>query len=685
MKRASLASAGLIGSCLVTPLLHAHPVIEEVNVTGRHQNLIGESVSASEGVVSQDDIDVRALLRVGEVLELVPGMVVTQHSGTGKANQYFLRGFNLDHGTDFSTEYNGMPVNMRSHGHGQGYTDLNFIIPELVKTLHYQKGPYYADVGDFSGAGAASITPMTKRDQGRLKLTVGEYDYQRLLASDSLSNGNSDLLWAIEYTQYQGPWSDIDEDLGKLNVQLNGTHSLDHGTVSWGIMSYDNEWNSADQIPDRAVSSGFIDEYGSIDLSTGGQSHRHSINVAYDSERLHASAYAIDYGMNLWSNFTYRLDNPEHGDQFEQVDDRRIYGGELSVSAHTKFLQRDMENRWGLQIRLDDIGEVGLYNTDNRQRRGVVRSDAIDEFSSALFWENNIAWSDSFSTVLGARYDYYTFDVSDRVGVNSSEVNLSSNSGSASDDIVSLKASAIWRISTQWETYLSAGSGFHSNDARVTTITIDPSDGSAIDSVNPLVRSKGAEFGLRGFLGDKINLSAALWTLELDSELLFVGDAGNTEASAASARSGVELTAYYRIDNVWTLDVEYAYTNARFDDEQPGRYIPGAVEDVVQLGISANLNNGLFGSVRARYFGPRPLTETGDQSSQSTSIVNIRAGYQFSNVTLALDVLNALDSTDHDIDYYYASQLAGEFAPVEDRHFHPLEPRNVRVSLELAF
>lgn len=205
---------------VISQAASGHSVIEELEVTGRHQNLIGESVSASQGVVSQEDIEVRALLRVGEVLELVPGMVVTQHSGTGKANQYFLRGFNLDHGTDFATDFNGMPVNMRSHGHGQGYTDLNFVIPELVATLNYKKGPYYTDVGDFSGAGSASITPSYKRDTGTLKITAGEYDYQRILATDGVMAGATDLVWAIEYSQYQGPWSDVDEDLGKTNAQL---------------------------------------------------------------------------------------------------------------------------------------------------------------------------------------------------------------------------------------------------------------------------------------------------------------------------------------------------------------------------------------------------------------------------------------------------------------------------------
>lgn len=389
--------------------------------------------------------------------------------------------------------------------------------------------------------------------------------------------------------------------------------------------------------------------------------------------------------MNLWSNFTYWLDNPEQGDQFEQVDDRKIYGGEFVYSQRANIFNLPTNNRWGVQVRYDDIAEVGLYNTNERQRHGVVRADSVDELSTAAFWENTTQWHPNFKTVLGARYDYYDFDVTDRVGTNSQGVNLTNNSGTASDDIISLKASAIYTLNDHWETYASLGNGFHSNDARGTTIQVDPADGSEVATVDPLVRSLGGELGLRGFLGDNLNVSLALWSLELDSELLFVGDAGNTEASDASERTGVEVTGYYRLNNNWTLDAEYAYTRARFQQEQPGRYIPGAVEDVLQLGISANFNSGLFGSARLRYFGPRPLNETGAIESNSSTIVNIRAGYQFSPFTVSLDVLNALDSTDHDIDYYYASQLAQEASAVEDVHYHPLEPRNIRLSLEMEF
>ena len=675
----------LTSSVLLSTLAHAHDSIEQITVSGRAVNLIGQSQSASEGLVSQKDIEVRALLRTGEILELIPGMVVTQHSGTGKANQYFLRGFNLDHGTDFATSYDAMPVNMRSHGHGQGYTDLNFIIPELVGAMHYHKGPYYADVGDFSGAGAAQIISRNRLDAGMVKLTGGENGYGRLLVGDTFAGPRTDITAALEATYYDGPWTDIDEDLEKFNGLLKGVSELGGGTFAWSLMGYRNEWNSADQIPARAVNDGVIDRLGSIDTSTGGESSRYSVNLGWQGERWKASAYILEYDLNLWSNFTYYLDNPDTGDQFEQVDDRRIYGGEMSYTREGQLGAIKVSNTFGLQTRVDDINEVGLYATSERLRQGVVRADAITEASVAAYWSGVFELMPRLRSELGVRYDFYAFDVKDSVGVNSAGVDLGVNSGRTHEGMASLKASLIYTLSEAWETYLSAGTGFHSNDARGTTIVVDPADGSAAEPVDPLVRSRGAEWGVRAYLGERLNLSAALWYLELDSELLFVGDAGNTETSDATERTGLELAAYYALSDYWTLDLEYAYTDARFQRKQPGRDIPGAVEDVLQLGLSADLANGLFGSLRLRYFGPRPLVETGEIRSDSSTLVNLKTGYRFDQFILSLDLLNLLDSDDHDIDYFYESQLATETAPVEDLHYHPLEPRTARVTLEYRF
>lgn len=663
------------------------PELEEVEVTGRRINLVGDAVSASQGVVSQEEIALRPLLRTGDVLEMVPGMVVTQHSGTGKANQYFLRGFNLDHGTDFATFVDGMPVNMRTHGHGQGYTDLNFIIPETISTLAYKKGPYYADVNDFSSAGSAEMRTADRFEDGLLEVGAGEDTFYRMVLMDSLSLLDGSATYALELGTYDGPWTDIKEDVKKINLLLKYSRSLGDGEATVSAMAYDNKWHSPDQIPLRAVEEGLIDELGSIDETLGGKSQRYSVATRWQNERWDVSAYAVRYQLNLWSNFTYFLDDEINGDQFEQRDDRWLYGGKSEYKQDLSIGGLSMVNRYGADFRYDDIDEVGLYKTQGRRRLGPVRSDRVDEWSAGVYVENELAWSDSIRTIVGARYDYFDFDVHSRIDQNISGVHLSSNNGQEHDDKLALKGSTIYTFNQEWEAYFSIGQGLHSNDARGTTTAVDPSDGSVIAPVDPLVDSLGYEVGARGFWGDRLNTSIALWNLEIDSELLFVGDAGSTEASRGSRRKGVELSTYYRLTDQWTLDVEYAYTDAKFTDYAPeGDEIPGSIDQVLQAGVSAELENGWFGSLRLRYFGERPLIEDGSVKSDDSTVLNLRAGYSAHRWSMKVDVLNVLDSNDHDIDYFYASRLPGEpVEGVEDVHYHILEPRTVRLYVSLNF
>ena len=658
-------------------------LLETVYVQGRQVNLLGDATSASEGVIGQDEIALRPMLRTGDLLEFVPGMVVTQHSGTGKANQYFLRGFNLDHGTDFNTTVDDMPVNMRSHGHGQGYTDLNFVIPETIGNLAYKKGTHHADVGDFSGAGSAAIRTLPNMADGKISASFGMEDYWRLMAADSFRHGKTQTLLAAELTGYNGPWRDIEEDARKTNVLIKNSQAMAGGLFSIGFMGYDNQWNSADQIPERAVTSGLIDELGSLDLTLGGESSRYSLNAVWSNHNWRASVYALQYAMNLWSNFTYYLESPLGGDQFEQVDDRRIYGGQLRHTRESTFGGIALVHNAGLELRIDDIREVGLYQSQARSRLGVVRSDDVTEQSLGAFWQTAAQWNARLRSTLGVRFDYYDFDVQDRVGVNANGIDLSPNTGRASDGITSIKGSIIYTLSPEWELNLSAGQGFHSNDARGTTIQVDPATGDAVEAVDPLVRSVGYEMGVRGFIADNLNLSATLWALESDSELVFVGDAGNTEASGASKRYGVELASYYYFDEAWSLDVEYANTKARFSDAEEGMdRIPGAIEQVLQAGVNYHQGSGWYGSLRVRYFSERDLVEDGSYRAEPSQIWNMKLGYKQAPWQWGAEVLNLTDSRDHDIDYLYSSRLPGEPADgVEDLHYHVMAPRTVRLTV----
>ncbi|MBU3006165.1 TonB-dependent receptor [Paraglaciecola arctica] len=662
--------------------------IEKIEIQGKAVSLIGEAISASEGIIGQQEILNRPMLRSGEILELVPGMVVTQHSGTGKANQYFLRGFNLDHGTDFATSIDNMPINMRTHGHGQGYTDLNFIIPETINTITFKKGAYYGQVGDFSGAGGADFNTVNQRQTTQLATTLGEDNFQRYLLAGGLAMDNNHLNYAIEFNRYDGPWTDIEEDLNKTNVFLSYNTKLNNGDLKLTFMGYDNSWNSADQIPQRAVTAGIIDELGSIDTSLGGNSSRYSINAAWKSQNLQASAYFIDYDLNLWSNFTYFLDNPTTGDQFEQVDKRQIYGGHISYTTFATWQGKPISNEFGAQARIDDIDEVGLFQTQQRQRLGAIRNDAVTESSLGFYWQNNIIWNDFIKTIVSARYDFFDFDVRSNIDTNINDVDLSVNKGTEDAGNVALKANVIYTFSESWEGYLSAGQGFHSNDARGTIVQVDPNSGESIAPVDPIVDSIGYELGLRGNLSERLNVSMSIWQLKLDSELLFVGDAGNTEPSDASTRTGIELTGYYSIANAFSFDFEYAYTQAEFDElPKNANQIPGALEHVVQTGLSYQPQHGWFAAARLRYFSDRPLVEDGSITSDDSKIMNLNVGYKFAQLTLKLDVLNALDSKDHDIDYYYASRFANEplDSATEDLHYHVLEPRTVRLSAVYRF
>lgn len=665
---------------IVTSLLFLTPPtiadeLETITVEGHYEAQIGEAISASEGIIGQVELAARPIARTGEVLETVPGMVVTQHSGTGKANQYFLRGFNLDHGTDFRTSVDGMPINMRTHGHGQGYTDLNFIIPELIERIDYKKGPFYAEVGDFSGAGAAEFAMASQLEERLLHVSLGENRYQRFVATNDLKVQNGNWIMGLEHNRYDGPWADIDEDLDKTNVFLRRSWNFDDRHYSLTLMGYDNQWNSADQIPTRAVESDLINRLGSLDTGVGGESNRYSISGHMHNDDWNITAYAIDYDMTLWSNFTYFLDDPANGDQFQQVDSRRIYGVDTSYQLDNRQDFGGLQQTLGLQWRTDDIDEVGLYRTQNRERLSSVRSDEVTESSVGLYWQGASQWNDQLRSTVGLRYDFYDFDVdSDR----------NENSGSGSDGIASAKFNLAYTLDDHWEVFGGIGQGFHSNDARGVTIKVDPVTGEAVDNVDPLVRSFGAEIGLRFFETDKLNASIALWGLELDSELLFVGDAGNTEASRASRRYGVELTTYYRPFPGLTLDGELSWTRTRFTEDKAGEgdHVEGSLPVVVSLGAAYENDQGWFSSARLRHFGERSLDSFDNVQSDATTTVNLRVGKTIKTVDIGLDIINLFDSEDHDIDYLYASRLNGEIADgVEDIHYHPLEPRTARFYL----
>ncbi|HEY9153860.1 MAG TPA: TonB-dependent receptor, partial [Opitutaceae bacterium] len=513
-------------------------------ISDRSTDLVGLATTGSQGAVGASQLEERPLLRRGEMLEAIPGVVITQHSGDGKANQYFLRGFNLDHGTDFSISVDGMPVNLRTHAHGQGYADINFIIPEMVQDIAYEKGPYFAEVGDFSAAGAVQFHLYDDSPNNLLSVTFGDDQYVRVLALDTMHEANAETTLAFELGYNNGPW-ELPEDARHFSgIVRQHWGDLDQSFDLTGMLYHAN-WRSTDQVPERAVRSGEIDRYGNIDPADGGDTDRESLSFNYTVDhgdsKLQADAYAIYYRLNLYSDFTYFLDDPIHGDQFNQRDRRTVLGGSADYSWSSDLAGKKSKSKVGLGLRQDIIPEVALFHTEDRMYLSTVSDSHVKEGSAGLFAENETRWSDWLRSSGGVRFDLYHFEVAN---------DIAANSGSKIAGIVSPKAGLVFGPWDKTEYYINTGFGFHSNDARGVMLHSDPQSGEGVDSASPLVRSKGVELGARTSAIDGLVSSVSLWALDLNSELVFSGDSGGTEASGSTRRYGVELANFYRI-NSW--------------------------------------------------------------------------------------------------------------------------------------
>jgi outer membrane receptor protein involved in Fe transport len=651
---------------------------KDIIVTGRASDLIGIADAASEGVVGKIDLADRPIQRVGELLEVIPGFIATQHSGGGKANQYFLRGFNLDHGTDFAAFHDGVPINMRTHGHGQGYLDLSFIIPELIDTVSFAKGPYRSENGDFATAGSARFKTVDTLAAPIIKLEVGTSDYYRLVAAGSTKLGSGQLLLGAEARYDNGPF-DLPQDLRSFSGFAKWTGPLAGGTLRASATGYHVDFRSPEQVPLRAIESGLIDRLGFLDSDLGGETTRVGgvLNWSNDAPAaLNLLAYAHYYDFRLTSNFTYFLDNPDDGDEFEQRDRRKVIGGRIDKSFDD-VAGLPVSLLIGAEGRYDFIDRVGLYRTAARSVISTVREDRVDEGSAAIFAEATIRPTSRLRVILGGRADAYQFRI---------DSDLAANSGRSSATIVSPKASVAWTPFDTLELYANYGRGFHSNDARGTSINIDPNTGTSADRVDALVAGTGYEGGVRVRPIPGLTLTGTYWWLDLNSELLFIGDGGTTEAQGPSSRRGYELSLFYQPASWLTIDGEFTKSRGRLTDLPTGaNRIPGAIEEVAAGGFVAKYKKASF-AMRLRHFGSYSLIEDNSVRADPLTIINARVGYRLGRVELAADLINALNAKDNEIEYFYASRLAGEPAGgIEDRHIRPIEPRQLRVSATVSF
>lgn len=687
--RASFLCLNTIFLVFCAPLASSHSgVLEEVLVVGRKPLEHSAVRGTNAGFVEREYLDRLALERTGDVLELVPGLVATQHSGSGKANQYFLRGFNLDHGTDFSTRVDYMPVNMVSHGHGQGYTDLNFLIPELVSIIDYRKGPFYSDLGDFSATGEAHLKTAAFLPANFISVEAGGFGYHRSVIAGQKEAGAGNWILAGEFQGYDGPWKNIDEDVRKTNLWLKYASGGPETGTDISLMIYDNRWNAADQIPLRAVESGELSSLATVDPSSGGESYRYSFAL---QKRGHqeagvwfANVYAIRYAMDLWSSFSY-FTSGEEGDQIYQQDDRWLVGGDAAYTlAQSYFAGFKSSHSFGWNWRYDAIDPVGLFQSSQREITTPVRQDEIDQWSNAFYWQMAVQWLPSWTSTLNARWNFHQFDVQPLAAEVPESIEVNGGERSANLWTGALRNRFI--VNERSELYWNIGRSYHSNDARGILAVLDPTSGEPIDAADALVPVDGTEIGGNWRTANQQwQLSASLWALQVASELLFVGDEGTTEDSGAkSRRYGGELGVAYRPTDQLNVFLDYSRTRARLQDRSlEFREIAGALDEVISLRVAYAWENWQA-SLAWRYLGDYALDE--GERADSAAKMDIKMSYLSRGPWRAdLAVLNVLNSDDHDIEYFYESQLLGEDEPVADRHFHRFVPRTARLKITYEF
>jgi outer membrane receptor protein involved in Fe transport len=716
-----------------------------VNVQGRQDDLVGLANSATQGTVGATEIQDRPILRSGEILEALPGLIITQHAGGGKANQYFLRGFNLDHGTDFAIFLDDMPLNLPSHAHGEGYSDMNTVIPEFVERVDYEKGPYYADVGNFGSAGSAHLVFFNTLPQNFFTVEGGMYGFGRAVfgVSHKLASGN--LLYGGEAYHENGPWVHPDN-----YYKFNGfvTYSQGNDASGFGITTraYRGTWHSSDQIPVDAVP--LVGYFGALNPTDGGESQRYSLQGEWHRQDANSetkiTAYGFYYDLNLFSDFTYFLDDPNKGDQFEQQDRRWVAGLDARHTIFSHWFGRKVQNTFGFQVRNDWVHN-GLYRTEDRVRTDKSDSNAcndepipacvtnpnltailpadtdLNKFTDTMlnfYVENKIQWTSKFRWVLALRGDDAIYNVTSLTPSyvatelpGAPVVNFAAlNSSTATKFLPSPKATLIFGPWSKTEFYVQGGFSFHSNDARGATqreepISPDSPFPTSSTPIPALVATKGGEFGVRISAVPHLQSTFSLWYLHSNSELQQDGDTGTTVASASpSNRYGLEWANYYNPTEHLVFDLDIADSRAQFTQIDPddatytngggqypvqgpgGKLVPEAVRVVISSGITLHNYKGFTSTLRLRYFGPRDLTSDGIDRSASTLLLNMGLSYRFNERwSLSADFLNLLNRRADDITYAYISRITPTADPTFTNVYHPTEPFQARFGLHYTF
>jgi hypothetical protein len=674
MRSRWLFLATLTAVLTVYELAQAHdPDVNELEIP--EVSVIGERpvAASSQQFIPDKDILLQPQGRASQVLRLIPGFITVEHSGgAGKADQYFLRGFDADHGTDVAFFIDNMPINLRTHGHGQGYTDLSFIIPETIEGIDVVKGTYHAEFGDFNTAGAVRFKTREVLQENVVQGAGGQFDTQRYLLMLSPTKDKVRTLFAAEGYYTNGPFEN-DNRYFRFNFMGKATvNPTVRSELSFTGTYEKSNWNASGEIPFRAVTDGTIGRFGAIDPSEGGKTQRTTGRLQYHYDtpsggRFFADTYLMYYKLDLWTNFTFFLDDPVNGDGINQQDQRYMYGGNLGYQQAGELFGIRSSATAGLQVRNDSISNIRLGTQTTRVPTGTIVQSAVEEASYSPYLKLELQPMPWMRLAGGVRADYFTFDVR-----NLCDTCPQQPAGRKDSGQISPKGNLILGPWFNTEFFVNYGTGFHSNDARSTV---------AGDS-SPLARAQGVEVGLRSkpWGPDRTELMATFWGLDLSSELVFVGDAGTTEARGATRRYGVEVGARGEIYGPLSFNGSLTWTHAEF--KNTGLAIPLAPDLTAYSALIMRWPEGLASQLQMTYLGVRNLTEDRTVKAPSWLVFDLTERYQLpvklshGRLEAFLFVQNLLDSQWEGATFAFTSRLPSESAGgVQDIHFVPGNPR----------
>jgi outer membrane cobalamin receptor len=630
--------------------------------------------------ISKLDIKMRDITNSQEVLRLVPGLFIGQHAGGGKAEQIFLRGFDIDHGTDVNISVDGMPVNMVSHAHGQGYADLHFLIPELIENVGFKKGPYYADKGNMTTAGFVDFRTKNVLPSNMIKLEAGQFNTYRAmgminLLSERVKQKEQNAFIASEYMYTKG-YFDNPQDFNRLNLfgKYRGKLGMNN-ELSVSASTFSSKWDASGQIPERALQSGLIGFFGAIDPNEGGNTHRTNVNAQLRTNLKNDSyfknqLYYTYYDFELYSNFTFFLNNNVDGDQIKQKEKRDLFGYNGSYTHIGYAGNKKITTDAGIAIRFDKTHNSELSRTKNRNTViERVRLGDIREINSSAWVNETIQWNERFSMNAGLRLDRFDVRYKDKLDNNKIL--------KADASILSPKLNFYYQLNDKSQLYLTTGRGFHSNDTRVVVQT----GGKEI-----LPAAYGADLGIVLKPSPELLLQAALWYLKLDQEFVYVGDEGIVEPSGKSRRLGVDLSVRYQPVKWLFIDVDANYSNGRAVEEMKGEdYLPLAPVFTSIGGITYKSNKGINAAIRYRYMGDRPANEDKSVIAKGYFVTDAIMSYERKKYEIGLSVQNLFDVRWKETQFDTESKLQNETVPVSEIHFTPGSPFFLKVHVAFFF